>query len=172
MCSFGPTSPFESFLGRHLAFSGRTGSELGGGERRKDAPGRSCPGARVEGSASGTTPGVQAAFLCSRRESLDVCKFKVMPAAHQGRAWALHLSFLHRLPPSPGVLPLLPPWLSLPFSPFGSVRSDASCWSSVSCCLRRPSLPTTLKSDPSGNHFCSHSVWKSQSAPLFRKIQI
>lgn len=44
---------------------------------------------------------------------MDVCRFEVMPAAHEGRAWAFHPSFLHRHPPSLGVLPLLPPWLSL-----------------------------------------------------------
>lgn len=63
-------------------------------------------------------PGVQVAFLCSRRESWDVCKFKVMPAAHQGRAWLFTLAYftgshLAQAPSSLCSHPGHPPLLSL-----------------------------------------------------------
>lgn len=67
------------------------------------------------GAASGTAPGAQAASLRSRSACTCASSRGCLPPPGQG--WAFRLGFLHRLPPSPGVLPLLPPGSPSPLPP-------------------------------------------------------
>lgn len=103
------------------------GRDLGEGERRKDAPGRpSCPvpGWRAQPQGLLRSPGC---LPLQQKRELGCVQVQGNACHSPGQGLAFHPSLLHRPPPSPGVLPSLPPWLSLPCSPFVSVRSDASC---------------------------------------------
>lgn len=148
--------PWRQLPSLHLPLAG-FGSELCGGERKKDGSQEAVlPGFLGRGlslSEAETAHGVQVAFLSSRVDgkSLDVWKEAVIQVqgnvTRQSRTFAFYLSLPHRLASSPQLSS--PP----PFSPgLLLVRSDSSRLGSVGCCLSWMSIPTMRKSWLSGNH--------------------